>query len=159
MRSAHASVPEIKVSLWYDRGFSGKKRGKKRNPWCHRSISLTSCGVGFLLREQCEVWMVEMCPVKALNKMFEMQFQRLGGCLEAPQRNTFPAQREQQMVPWCRTKESEANRHVSSMADTWGWDRCPNKGRQGKRCSYDIFFSWAWIPASSIFFNKILGTI
>lgn len=61
---------------------------------------------------------VKMCPVKALNKMFEMQFQRLGGCLEAPQRNTFPVQREHQMAKWYRTKESEANRHVSPMVDT-----------------------------------------
>lgn len=48
--------------------------------------------------ELCELWAVEMCPVKALNKMFEMQFQRLEVCLEAPQRNTFPVQRKNQMA-------------------------------------------------------------
>lgn len=59
-----------------------------------------------------------MCPVKALNKMFEMQFQRPGSCLEAPPRNIFPVQPEHQMALRYGTKESEANRHVSPMADT-----------------------------------------
>lgn len=53
-------------------------------------------------------WLLECCASyeqqryvlsKPKNKMFEKQFQRLGGCLEAPQRNTFPVQCEHQMAP------------------------------------------------------------
>lgn len=67
----------------------------KKNTGCHWGVllhleeSLLAAG---------ELWAVEMCPVKTLNKIFEKQFQRLGGCLEAPQRNTFPVQLEHQIA-------------------------------------------------------------
>lgn len=62
--------------------------------------------------------------------MFEMQFQRLRGCLEAPQRSTYPVQRQHQMAQWCWAKEPGANKHDSPMADSCSQHGGHNKKKQ-----------------------------
>lgn len=116
------------------------------------SLGLFSLFKGVPAEEIWELWMVETRLCRPLNKMFEMQFQRLEVCLEAPQRKTFSVQPEHQMASWCSTKDSEANRYVTSIVNTRGrttyekikhfsfWNIYTKTGKW-KNARADIFFT------------------
>lgn len=124
-RPARVTVSERED--WNDRGCSIKNE-KKTNARCHWGFWLHLEESRVATGELWSLWAIEPCPVRALNKMFEMQFQRLWGCLEAPQRSTYPVQRQHQMAQWCWAKEPGANKHDSPMADT-----CSRHGRYNKK--------------------------